>query len=180
MNLVKLSPLERKALKQKIQGTKEIKLFKRSLALIKLSEGFSVTQISKDLGVTRKTIYNWINNYKKRTKYSLDKRLSDLPHSGRPAEKSNIITAAIDQLLQETPEKHGYYYSDWTAPLLHKHIQTEKKLELSIDTVRRCIKRLGYVWKRPRYTLSRQSPTWRQEKGGSNEVLEVGQDLSSP
>jgi transposase len=60
MNSLKLSAAEVRVLWHEIQATKNIKILKRSQTLIWLSEGVSIAEISRRLGVTRQSIYNWV------------------------------------------------------------------------------------------------------------------------
>jgi transposase len=80
-----------------------------------------------------------------------------------------IILRALEAFLRESPRHHGYHHAEWTAPLFVKVFKRQHALDVSTKTMRRCLKQLHYVWKRPGYTLARQSPTWAQAKGGSKE-----------
>jgi transposase len=80
-------------------------------------------------------------------------------------------------LLHESPQQHGYHYSSWNSSLLQQTLRCEYGLHISTRTIRRCLKALDYVWRRPTYALARQSRTWRQEKGGSKKVSRRTQGL---
>jgi transposase len=164
-----LSLSERRALEKQIHGTKDTKVLKRAQALLWLTEGMSIPDIAKRLAVTRQTIYGWVSFYRSQCNRSLITRLKDRPKSGRPARKAAFVLQDIDTLLQKSPTQYGYRHVDWTVPLLQKVIQGQHQIDVSTQTIRRCLKQRHYVWKRPRYTLARQSPTWAQEKGGSKE-----------
>jgi transposase len=177
MHTFTLSLSERRALEKQIHETKDVKVLKRAQALLWLTDGMAVRDIAKKLGVTRQTIYGWISFYRSQCNKSFITRLQDRPHSGRLARKSGLILQEIDTLLQKSPRQYGYRHADWTAPLVKQAIQDEHQMDVSTKTIRRCLKQLHYVWKRPRYTLARQSPTWAQEKGGSKEDSRRIQDL---
>jgi transposase len=174
-----LSLSERRALKQQIRETKDTKVLKRSQALLWLTEGVPIPEIAKRLAVTRQTIYGWISFYRSQVNKSFITRLKDRPKSGRPTRKSAIVLNELDTLLQKSPRQYGYRHVDWTVPLLRQAIQDRGQIEVSTKTIRRCLKQHHYVWKRPRYTLAREFPTWAQEKGGSNEGSRPLQDASS-
>ncbi len=53
-----------------------------------------------------------------------------------------------------------------TVPMLKAQIDKTTKMDASPDLIRRALKRLRWRYKRPRFVLSRRSPTWRQAKGG--------------
>jgi transposase len=178
MHLVKLSLSERRALTQQIQRTKDAKVLKRSQALLWLSEGIAASQIAQRLGISRRTIYYWISSYQNRRSNSFKSRLQDRPKPERHPRKSPLVLRELGALLQQSPRRYGYHYTEWTASLLAKALKCDHDVDVNTKTIRRCLKQLHYVWKRPGYVLARQAPTWAQEKGGSREVSTRIQDVS--
>jgi transposase len=178
MHLVKLSLSERRALAQQIHRTKDFKVLKRSQALLWLSEGISASHAAKRLGIHRRTIYYWVSSYQNQRSNAFGSRLQDRPKPGRYPRKSSLVLRELDALLQESPQRYGYHYTEWTASLLAKVLKRDHHLDISTKTIRRCLKQAHYVWKRPGYALARQSPTWAQEKGGSKEGSTSIQDVS--
>lgn len=171
MNSLTLTLSERHALEQKIQQTKDVKVLKRAQALLWLDRGMSVQEILKRLGVPRRTVYAWVSLYRKRRNRSIVDRLRDQPKSGRPSTKATLVMKVLPQLLKESPSQYSYNCANWTSALLQQALQCKYGVNVSTRTIRRCLKNLDYVWRRPTYALSRQSPTWRQEKGGSKKVF---------
>lgn len=178
MHLFTLSPSERRALVKQTQETKDVKVLKRAQALLGLSEGLSVRAIAQRLGISRQTIYDWVSSYQNRRNQSFIHRLQDRPKPGRSPRKSTIILRELEALLRTSPKAYGFHHAGWTASLLGKALKREHDLDISTKTMRRCLHQAHYVWKRPRYALARQSPTWTQEKGGSREVSTSIQDVS--
>lgn len=170
MKKLKLTFHERRALLQEIQDTKDVKILKRALALFSLDEGASPSQVSALLGTTRQSLYHWIDRYLSSPAQPLAFRLSDRSHPGRPPEKSELLLQFLSSVIEDSPRKYGYRHTYWTAPLLSQFLLKTKDLEVHPKTIRFCLEQLHYVWKRPGYALARQSPTWRQEKGASNEA----------
>ena len=179
MNSLTLTLSERRVLEQKIQQTKDVKVLKRAQALLWLDRGMSVQEILKRLGVSRRTVYAWVSLYRKRRNHSIVDRLRDQPKPGRPSTKATRVLKELPQLLQESPNQYGYSCANWTSTLLQQTLQCKYGVNVSTRTIRRCLKSLDYVWRRPAYALSRQSPTWRQEKGGSKKVSARTEGLSS-
>jgi transposase len=177
MHSFTLSLSERRALVKQIHETKDIKILKRAQSFLWLADGIPIQDIAKRLGITRQTIYVWVSLYHKRRNQSFIDRLQDRPKPGRPPRQSMRILREIDPLLQESPRQHGYRYAEWTSSLLKQVLQCEHNLPVSTKTIRRCLRQLHYVWKRPGYALARQSVTWAQEKGGSKEDCINIQDL---
>jgi transposase len=177
MSLLTLSLSERRALAKQIHTTKDAKILKRAQALLWLSDGMPVYEISQRLGITRQTVYYWVSSYHNRCNTSFRERLQDRPKSGCPPTKSTLILRELDALLRTSPRQHGYPHAEWTASLLGKVLQREHALPVSTPTIRRCLQQSHYVWKRPGYALARQSVTWAQEKGGSREGAIPIQDV---
>jgi len=176
MSRLTLTLSERRVLEKQIQQTKDVKVFKRAQALLWLTDGISVQEASKRLGVTRQTIYDWVSFFSNQCGMSVIDRLHDRPKSGRQPRKSQVVLQELDTLLNESPRQHGYLHAEWTSTLLKQALQREHDLDVSTRTIRHCLKQLHHVWKRPTYSLARQSPTWRQEKGGLKKVSSITQD----
>lgn len=168
MTDLKLSAAEVQILRQQIWATKSTKILKRSPTLLWRSEGLPIAEISRRLGTTRQSIYNWVRSYQEQKGIPISRRLEDSEHTGRPPEKKDVILLDLQERVKQSPKEYGYYNSGWTASLLSKFYRDHKRIEVSARTIRRCLKQLKKSWKRPRHGLARQSKTWGQEKGGSS------------
>jgi transposase len=102
------------------------------------------------LGVSRKSIYNWIDAYLQAGDPSA---LADAPRSGRPHLWTEERQAVLRGLMATAPDTLGYFTSDWTAPLLGEQLGHLTGRRPCDDTIRDQLGRMGYVWKRPRYVL---------------------------
>lgn len=139
---------------------------RRAQALRWLEEEESVAEIAERLQVSRQTIYNWQARLFTGAGRDLEARLRDAPRSGRPPTVQGIIDPVIDAVIDEDPRDFGYQASVWTAPLLRYHLREVYQIAASRQSVSLALARLRVHWKRPRHTLARRSPTWRQAKGG--------------
>jgi transposase len=72
----------------------------------------------------------------------------------------------VQKVMNTDPSKYGYQAEGWTLSLLRHHLKATQDVEVSEATVWRCLKGMGYRWKRPRSVLARRDPHWRQAKGG--------------
>jgi len=138
----------------------------RAQALLWLAEGDAPGDVAEQLGVTRQTLYNWVHRFQERDGGDVLARLQDGPRSGRPPTALGSIDPLIAAVIDEDPRQHGYHATVWTAPLLQHYLRDAQDLDISRKSVSRAIDRLGYRWKRPRYTLVSRPDTWRQAKGG--------------
>lgn len=171
-----LTRFERNSLERFVRATSDGRLLRRAEALLWLPEQASVTEIARRLRVSRQTVYHWATRFSQRQGTILE-RLADGAHTGRPALLASRMDPIINALIDQDPRDYGYAATVWTAPLLRCHLEAQHGVVASEQSVRLAIDRLGLRWKRPRYQLSRPSPTWRQAKGGSNTA---SQNVSGP
>jgi transposase len=138
----------------------------RAQALLWLTEGESVEAVSERLGVSRQTVYNWIDRFQERAGGDLRGRLADAPRPGRPRTGGGVVDALIAEVIDADPRAVGYHQTVWTAPLLSRYLEEHHRIVVCARTVGRAIARLDIRWKRPRHQLALRPETWRQSKGG--------------
>jgi transposase len=68
---------------------------------------------------------------------------------GRQPRWSEVAEAVLRKALGHAPDELGYLAVNWTIPLLREHIEKEWGQRPSEEQVRRELRRLNYVWKRP-------------------------------
>jgi transposase len=148
MSQLHLTSWQRHRLRQQLTATEDVRLFRRTLAVLELDHGRSVADIARMLGVTRQTVYNWVEAY---TGDHDPAALED--HRGqsyRPVLDEDA-EHFLEALLGLSPQDVGYPHTSWTVPLLQEALEAGTGQHVSEDTVRRALRRLDYVWKRPRY-----------------------------
>jgi transposase len=69
---------------------------------------------------------------------------------GRPSLWTEDVRAVFQTLLEQTPDRLGYFAVDWTVPLFQDALAEYTGRRPSEYTIRRELDRLGYVWKRSR------------------------------
>src|SRR5262245_63281383 len=84
-----LTPQQRYRLRRGRDGTHHADLFRRTLALLQLDQGHSVATVAAELGVTRHSVYNWLDRY----------LLTPTPRALRDARVYGHRTAWDDDLL---------------------------------------------------------------------------------
>jgi transposase len=148
--LLTLSAWQRRRLRSQLHQTQDARLYRRTLAVLEVAQGQSPTQVACRLGVSRRMVYYWIEDYTQR----LDPAALILEYSpGRPSLWTEEARSLVQELLTRSPSERGYYAVNWTVPLLQEELRHATGLCFSDDTIRRELHRLGYVWKRPRYVL---------------------------
>jgi transposase len=147
---ITLTRTQRSQLRRQLKHTKNAALYRRTLAILEVADGKPLVQVAGALGVTRQTVYNWIEAY---TQHYDPVALLDAARSGRPAMWTPDLDELVPTLLQGSPMEWGYNAANWTVPLLGAQFASWDGRWLSPTTIRRRLHELGYVWKRTRYAL---------------------------
>jgi transposase len=166
MAVITLSKRKRIALQDFMVHAPTAREHSRAQALGWLANGTTVEEVAERLGVSRRTVYNWVHRFEQRADLELGDRLADAPRSGRPPTALGIIDPWIEEVIDQDPRSFGYHCTVWTAPLLQHYFEDTHGIQVSRKSVSRAIARLDIRWKRPRHTLANRLDTWRQAKGG--------------
>jgi transposase len=150
MDTLALTSRQRRRLKEQLRSTRDARVYRRTLAVLDVAAGESVSHVADHLGVTPRAVYHWLANYDRDRDPGV---LADRVRSGRPARLSEQDRDQLRRLLASSPQEHGYPAVTWTVPLLAKHLRSYTDSSPSADTLRRELQRLDYTWKRPRYRL---------------------------
>ena len=150
MSRFKLTYGQRRCLLGQLKTTAEARTYRRTLAVLELDRGRSTAEVAEMLGVTRQSVSNWAAAFARGPAPS---SLEDDPRSGRPRLLTEPTQWFLRSLMKQSPQEHGYPGANWTTPLLQQELERGTGSLPSDDTVRRGLRRLGYVWKRPRYVL---------------------------
>lgn len=98
-------------------------------------------------------------------------RLRRQPALGWHAAKRTLAwQKALAQLLAQAPEACGVARPTWTAPLLAQHLTDTTGITVSEQTVRRGLASLGYVCRRPVWTVrqkAEEQPDYLPKRKGS-------------
>ena len=145
-----LTAWQRRRLRSQLHQTQDARLYRRTLAILEIAQGQSPMQVAQTLGVSRRMVYYWIEDYTQRH-HPTDLILDYSP--GRPTLWTEEARTLLRELLTRSPSERGYYAVNWTVPLLREQLRHGTGIRFSDDTIRRELRRQGYVWKRPRYVL---------------------------
>jgi transposase len=150
MSRLNLTLWQRRRLRRQLGETRDARLFRRTLAVLEFDYGRSAADIARMLGVTRQTVYDWIETY---TQDHDPASLEDQAGRGRPPVLDEDHEHLLEALLASSPQDYGYPHVSWTLPLLQEVLEIATELRVSQATLRRALHRMDYLWKRPRYDL---------------------------
>lgn len=150
MSRLNLTSGQRQRLRHQLAQTLDARLFCRTLAVLEFDRARSAADIARMLGVTRQSVYHWVELYTQ----TLDPAaLAEQAGRGRRPLLDEDHEHLLEALLGISPQDLGFPHAGWTLPLLRQALALASDRNVSEDTLRRTLRRLDYVWKRPRYVL---------------------------
>lgn len=149
-----------------VQKSPDGKLVRRAQVLLWLADGVSKAEVARRMQISRQAVYELTWRFEQRRALPILERLEDGDGRGRSADLRDAVKEKLRIMLPTNPETYGYRTTCWTTPMLRTQLKAVLKRTMSDDTIRRALKDMDFSYKRPRFVLSRQSPTWRNAKGG--------------
>jgi transposase len=153
---------DRQRLSKALRQTVEARVFRRIQAVLLIAEGRTFGETSHITGLTTQSVYNLVHRYLQSHQVE---SLYDLPHPGRPPEAPNLQVSQILRELRRSPLHLGYRTNVWTVETLALHLSQRYQCSISPWTLRRRMKHMDLVCKRPRYFYSQKHPHRAQKKG---------------
>jgi transposase len=138
--------------KLKRPGTAQI--YRRATAILAVHNGRSPHEVAAVLGVTRQTVYNWLGCCDPNRP---DLFLDDAPRAGRPGIGVGALDLLLKRALQLSPGEFGYECPRWTSALLRQHVVKSQGPDVSGETIRRRVRRLGFFWRNGAYVRRSKS-----------------------
>jgi transposase len=150
MHGFRLTSRQRQQLRILGKSTRDARVVRRTVGLLELDDGVPAAKVAATLGVTRQTLYNWVDRFIKGGDLA---SLSDREGRGRPSVWTRQVRQFLAWTLEQRPDTLGYWATGWTVPLLREHLKTWMDFRASDDTLRRELDRQKCAWKRPRHAL---------------------------
>jgi transposase len=150
MNGLQLTDRQLAELERQLRETRNAGVFRRTLAILEVARGRSLSEIAEMLRTSRVSIHHWLERYRRTADPT-----SLLDHRG--GNRSTLWTDELEAVLRASlahrPDYFGYQAIEWTVGLLQEHLRHWCGAPPSATALRRELHRLAYVWKRPRYWL---------------------------
>ena len=151
MRRIFLTDDQRLQLQEQLKNTRDAQVYRRTLALLAVDQGRSISDIAALLQIGRRSLYYWMDRYNACRNPSA---LYHQPGQGRPSLWTKGQVATLNSALRRSPQALGYPASGWTTSLLQEYLFHCTGRIVSENTLRRQLHDLGYVWKRFRYVLT--------------------------
>ena len=149
-------PRALRMVRQAMKDARNRRLFERYQTVWLVLNGHTYAQVSKIIGRSVTTVFNYMQAYQQGGLGALN-----LQHSpGRP----RYLTPDQEQQVKEvvtnkTPQDVGFPAEmNWTAPLVARYMAETFQVEFSERGARSLLYRLGFSCTRPTYTLAKADP----------------------
>jgi transposase len=153
---------DRHRLARALRQTAVARVFRRIQAVLLIAEERTMGEAAQITGCTLQSVYNLVQRYLHTHQV---KSLHDRPHPGRPPDAPELTAIQIVRELHRSPLQLGYRTNVWTVETLALHLSQRSHSAIAPWTLRRRMKHLGLVCKRPRYFYSEKHPHRAQKKG---------------
>lgn len=149
-------------LRRAIKDAKQGRYCRRLMTVLLVALGNRPGKVARLTGQARRTVSLLLGRYAKRRRPA---DLADRPRKGRPRVAPALTASRLKREYARDPLALGYMATEWTVPLLAGHLRRRCGLPVKPRTLRRRMKALGLVWKRPRYVYHPADPHRPQKKG---------------
>lgn len=162
------------AIKAVIKENKDLRMHERYQTILLDLHGVSKKDISKIIGRSLSTVYNYINAYRKEGIKGL--RLEQ-PPGRRPFLTAEQEQRVYQTIVNQTPADVGFPAKmNWTSPIIRKWIERDFGVSYSDRGTRELLYRLKLSFTVPTYTLAKADPakqdTFVQEFEAYKKTLE--------
>lgn len=155
---IRLSEEDRKRLLQLVRRGNDPREGRRAHVLLLLDKGWSVRRIREALFASADLITAVRRGFQQG---GVSGALA--ADEARPACVPYWLPILQCWLLTKTPRDFGYFRSRWSSELLAEMLKERQQIRLSRETVRRALRELGFVWRRPRPVVGPKDPRHRSK-----------------
>ncbi len=136
----------------------------RQQAVKAVREGQTVQSVAAAFGVNQRSVFRWLADFTNGGQNALLAK----PIPGRPSKLSAEELAWIANAIRDrNPQQFKFEFGLWTLSLIRHLIKRQLKKELSVSSVHRLMKTLGFSAQKPLYQAWQQDPvlvrTWETE-----------------
>ncbi|KZN23368.1 hypothetical protein A4G99_15250 [Haladaptatus sp. R4] len=115
--MAQLEDVSTAALREALQDADDATTTKRIMVAIAYKQGVSQTELADWYGLSRKTVYNWLQRFEEEP---IRSAASDKPRSGRPPKLGGEDRDELLRLLRDSPKAAGYDAEEWNIPLVQR------------------------------------------------------------
>ena len=133
---------------------KNVQAFRLITALILYGEGLRVDEVAKLLGVTFKTVINWILKFMSGgIKWAMGKHYQG---RGRKEKLTKAQQKQLHDMIAEGPEAHGFSSGIWNSAMIAELILLKFSVCYNLNYLPSLLKKLGLSYQKARFISDRQ------------------------
>ncbi len=160
-----------------MKSTRDKEEYRRAYAIKQKMEGMSYRTIAKDIGVNYRSVYDWIDNYRK---YGLNGIKNKRKNGGRRPVISTTENKELikDIVLNKSPRTFGYLKNTWSIRLLAAYLSSLLGFNVSPKQTWRIVHDLGIVYRQPKLELKKEKDDdYEQKKNKIDKYKKVSNAL---
>jgi transposase len=175
-SLRKLTSKERRAIQIFASSrTTEARLVERARIITLAAQGLNPSQIARELGISRPTVYTWIRRFNLQGVEGLE----DQPRSGRPATYPPEQVAAVLAAAMTDPQTLGLPFGSWTLDRLQAYLNEKKKIPIKRSRIDEILLAEGLRWrKQESWFGERVDPEFAEKRGRSSDSTPARRSLA--
>lgn len=162
---LRLDEEARVELERRFDGTREAETRTRYQMLLLLAAGRTVAEVAALTRHGATTVRRVLRRYRADGPDGVPYR----PRPGQPPHFPPAWEAELERVVELDPREVGVPSAVWTTRLLAEYLAGAAGHRAGIETVRLALHRLGFVCKRPSWTLKRKAaeqPEWAKNGSG--------------
>ncbi len=139
---------------------------RRAQAVLLVEEGHSQASAARLFQTSAYRVHVW------QTRFVAEGRagLVDRPRGGRPHALSDADRALLEAALERGPQAYDFPMTVWSIRDLQALLERERGIRVSVDTVHRAVRALGFRSRRPRHDLTHRQDA--QAVAAAKQVLD--------
>ena len=138
---------------------------RRAQAVLLVAQGEPVVRVARLLRTAPHRVRAWRERHRERGRAGL----ADAPRTGRPPKLGPAELALLDEALERGPVAYGWPVAAWSIRDLCEFLWQRGGLRVSVYTLHRAVRGLGYRYRRPRHDLRHRQD--REAVAAAKEVL---------
>ena len=166
-SLAGMSRAMRRRLVHLERKSRDPRVVRRAMSMRRLGEGKTVAEVAREMAAGRSSVQTWRKLFLREGEAGLIPQRSGPP----PTTVTLTLIQQLMALAPQSPRDLGYLRNTWTSEQFAKELARQHHQTIHASTVRRLLRRLGWVWRRARPTLHIRDPRYAVRMGAINRAL---------
>ena len=131
----------------------------KATAILMLNDHHGLLEIVQTVRRRQNTIYRWVKAFNERHLDSIEVKV----HAPNREALQKVQADRIIDIIHKTPALFNINRTTWTYGAIVEAYRQSYDEHISIDVIKRIIKRTGYTWRRARIVLTSHDPLYREK-----------------